>query len=62
MSTNPMPSPDVAAAAHQAAAIAIEVHLENHDLWKGYPHLSEAQAGELTVTLKPLPHTQKGTL
>lgn len=54
MNTTPTPSPDVAAAAHQAAAIAIEVHLENHDLWKDYPNLSEAQAEELTAALKAL--------
>lgn len=54
MNTNPTLSPEVAAAAHQAAAVAIEVHLENHELWKDYPHLSETQAGELTAALKAL--------
>lgn len=54
MNTSPTPSPEVAAAAHQAAAIAIEVHLENHDLGEDYPHLSEAQAGELAFALKAL--------
>lgn len=61
MSTGLTTSPEVVAAAHQAAAIAIEVHLENHDLWKDYPHLSEAQAGELTVALKALAQKLRNT-